>query len=778
MGYFIANEHLKTELQISMKRLRHVLVLMGTFLTSFLINAQNGQYDVRFFTKKWDCNAKKLTILVQVRAHDMMHPFKMGDANYRFEYDPRQITQPRIVVQENFSNIAPSSDLNYGPQNLNGSSEGSTRAIVSLNTFYSGTNNGAKTVDTAWTSVSAIEFDVLKSTTCIPLTWHDDKTFPITGMNEVEVLSGGNYNLYVTNAGGYFGNVETCAADYCAPNKAPIVVVNPVKTSEDSLVTACFPLLDDNIFDTHTTSVCTAAKNGEVVVKTDNASKQVCFTYKPNKDFEGKDSVCLNVCDNATPALCIQVTVQISVSPRPDAPSVIVYPVTVGTDNTVKTCFDIKDVDINDTFRGGICGVNHGTASVKIEQNQACVTYTTNKNYAGTDTICLTVCDAFNLCTEVKIPVSVSACADINKPVLKCPSILEVTTYGEIVSNTFGFIKKVSVGDNCSGVILDFDQPMATGQCSTPPSVFQLSGQRTGSVFNTGTSVLKFEAKTANGLTSQCEVAVRVTTPPLITPDIDSLVICNGQDFTLNGRRSEKALYRWVGSNGFSSPTQSIRFVRATAPYTGMYHYKMNTDNCEFTDSVYVRVLDKPIASADILRVPKGIQGSANVVKNDTIVDRAAVKVKIKSGVTNGSLNFNPDGNFSYIPPATFTGKESFVYEVCYEDCPTSCDIATVNIDVLSGRRDADVATNIITPNGDGVNDNLIIDGFDENSPNNQSEMTIYNQWGNIVYQAKPYKNDWSGKFKDNPLPDGTYYYIFLKEPTATPMKTFITIIR
>jgi gliding motility-associated-like protein len=777
-GYFIANEHLKTEFQISMKRLRHVLVLMGTFLTSFIINAQNGQFDVRFFTKKWDCNAKKLTVQVQVRAHDMMHTFKMGDANYRFEYDPRQITQPRIVLQEHFSNLAPSSDLNYGPQNLNGSSEGSTRAIVSLNTFYSGTNNGAKTVDTAWTTVSSIEFDVLVTTTCIPLTWHDDKTFPISGMNEVEIMGGGNYNLYVANTGGIFGNVSACAAEYCAPNKAPIVMTNPVKVVEDSLINACFSIQDDNNLDTHTATLCGAPKNGDVVFKVDNVTKELCFTYKPNKDFDGKDSVCINVCDNATPALCTKVTIPITVEPRPDAPSVILYPIATGTDEPITRCFDIKDADINDMFKGGMCGTMHGSASVKIEGNQVCLTYKSNKNYAGQDTVCVTVCDSYNLCTELKIPISVSECADINKPVLKCPSILEVTTYGEIVSNNFGFITKATVSDNCKGVILNFDLPNAKGDCSILPSVSQVSGQSTGSIFNTGTSILRFEAKTVNGLTSQCETVVRVVTPSLISPDIDSVIICTGQDFTLNGRRSEKAQYRWVGSNGFNSPTQSIRFIRATAPYTGMYHYIMNTENCEFTDSGYVRVLDKPKAIGDVLKIPKGTLGSANVVKNDTIVDKAAVKVKIKSGVTNGSLNFSPDGSFSYIPTATFAGKESFVYEICYVDCPNSCDLGTVNIDVLSGRRDVDVATNIITPNGDGVNDNLVIEGFDENSANNQSEMTVYNQWGNVVFQAKPYKNDWSGTFKDVALPDGTYYYIFLKDPTASPMKSFVTIIR
>lgn len=761
-----------------MKRLRHVLVLMGFFLTGFLLNAQNGQYDVRFSTKKWDCNAKKLTIQVQVRAHDVMHLFRMGDANYRFEYDPRQITQPRIVSQENFSNLAPSSDLNYGPQNLNGSSEGSTRAIVSLNTFYAGTNNGAKRVDTTWATVSNIEFDVLSATTCIPLTWHDDKTFPITGMNEVELMGNGNYNLYVTSAGGVFGNVEACATEYCSPNRAPIVVVNPVKGIEDSLVNVCFTIQDENNLDTHTASLCGAPKNGDVVFRIDNVLKELCFTYNPHKDFEGRDSVCLNVCDNATPALCTKVTIPISVQPRPDAPSVMFNPITVGADNTVTTCFEIKDVDINDTFKGGMCGTAHGIASVKIEGNQVCVTYTANKNYSGRDTICVTVCDAYNMCTEVKIPVSVSECADSKKPILKCPSILEVSTYGEIVSNTFNFINKATVSDNCKGVILNFDLPIAKGDCNTPPSVSQLSGQATGSVFSTGTSVLTYEAKTANGLTSQCDVTIRVTTPSLISPDIDSLVICNGQDFTLHGKRSEKAQYRWISSNGFNSPTQSIRFVRATAPYTGMYRYILNTDNCEFKDSVYVRLLDKPIAVGDVFKIPKGTLVSSTVLKNDTIVDNTPVKVKIKSGVSNGSLNFNPDGSFTYIPLPSFIGKENFVYEVCYQDCPNSCDLGKVDIEILSGRRDVDVATNIITPNGDGINDNLVIEGFDETNANNQSEMTIYNQWGNIVYQAKPYKNDWAGTFKDIALPDGTYYYIFLKDPTATPMKSFVTIIK
>ena len=60
----------------------------------------------------------------------------------------------------------------------------------------------------------------------------------------------------------------------------------------------------------------------------------------------------------------------------------------------------------------------------------------------------------------------------------------------------------------------------------------------------------------------------------------------------------------------------------------------------------------------------------------------------------------------------------------------------------------------------------------------NQSEMVIYNQWGDVVYRAAPYKNDWNGTFNNNPLPDGTYYFLFKRDPTAEVIKNFVTIIR
>jgi gliding motility-associated-like protein len=68
-----------------------------------------------------------------------------------------------------------------------------------------------------------------------------------------------------------------------------------------------------------------------------------------------------------------------------------------------------------------------------------------------------------------------------------------------------------------------------------------------------------------------------------------------------------------------------------------------------------------------------------------------------------------------------------------------------------------------LTPNGDGKNDFFEIKGLENYSNNN---LEIFNRWGNKIYSAKPYKNDWNGSTNSNErtgngkLPSGTYFYL------------------
>ena len=82
---------------------------------------------------------------------------------------------------------------------------------------------------------------------------------------------------------------------------------------------------------------------------------------------------------------------------------------------------------------------------------------------------------------------------------------------------------------------------------------------------------------------------------------------------------------------------------------------------------------------------------------------------------------------------------------------------------------------NFFSPNGDGKNE--LFDLSDYN-PNADCYLSILNRWGQEVWRAEEYKNNWTGvDFNGNPLPDGTYYYL-LRCNKEIRFKSAITLVR
>ncbi|RKR81454.1 gliding motility-associated-like protein [Mucilaginibacter gracilis] len=89
---------------------------------------------------------------------------------------------------------------------------------------------------------------------------------------------------------------------------------------------------------------------------------------------------------------------------------------------------------------------------------------------------------------------------------------------------------------------------------------------------------------------------------------------------------------------------------------------------------------------------------------------------------------------------------------------------------------DAVFATNILTPNGDGKNDNWIIKDI-LLYPNNT--VKVFDRAGRIVFAQHSYANTWDGTLSGSPLTEGTYYYaIDLGIFGAQPIKGYISILR
>jgi gliding motility-associated-like protein/uncharacterized repeat protein (TIGR01451 family) len=88
---------------------------------------------------------------------------------------------------------------------------------------------------------------------------------------------------------------------------------------------------------------------------------------------------------------------------------------------------------------------------------------------------------------------------------------------------------------------------------------------------------------------------------------------------------------------------------------------------------------------------------------------------------------------------------------------------------------------NIITPNGDGLNDYLVI------SCVKGANIEIYDRYGSILYKKQNYENDWngvanqSGKIisRGQKLPNGTYFFVLkFNDGSTENIKSYIQIIR
>ena len=172
-------------------------------------------------------------------------------------------------------------------------------------------------------------------------------------------------------------------------------------------------------------------------------------------------------------------------------------------------------------------------------------------------------------------------------------------------------------------------------------------------------------------------------------------------------------------------------------------------------DTSQIIVEPFPSLTNDTIIVDFGQTANFNVVFNDLVPVGYALNVVSLPGKGN-TLHRN-DGDFVYTPNIGYVGEDRFSYEICSDNCPDQCETAIVLLRV-GDDSDCFVPT-IFTPNSDGVNDRLIIPCLEaERFPNNR--VLIFNQWGDEVYQATPYRNDWDGTRKGKDLPVATYYFI------------------
>jgi gliding motility-associated-like protein len=399
---------------------------------------------------------------------------------------------------------------------------------------------------------------------------------------------------------------------------------------------------------------------------------------------------------------------------------------------------------------------------------------------AGVTVVTFTATD--NVGNTTTCTTTVSLLENIAPQFSSCPTEpIEVTVGAQITLDPNGFLDEAEAVTGCDGVVLEFGLPLASDNCGTP-TVSQISGPITGGEFPIGLHTLVFQVQDGSGNSAQCSVEIRVLALPLLELEADTVAACPNELVVLSAELIAGATYTWSGPTGQQFPnSNTIMIPSLDANSAGPYTVIATVNGCNYPTATALALLIEEPDAVDDMDFVVDINGrldSINVLLNDvfTTGDGGTVLVSPISGLTEIG-----NGLFSFTAGST-TGRVAFTYTLCSVTCPDLCDVGIVTITV----RDKDCITipNIITPNGDDINDYFEIPCLDTGFyPNNS--LVIYNQWGDKVFEESPYSNDpskaWQGTLEGEPgkdLPDGVYYYIFNPGTNGKPITGFIEIYR
>ncbi|HEY6142450.1 MAG TPA: gliding motility-associated C-terminal domain-containing protein, partial [Flavobacterium sp.] len=160
-----------------------------------------------------------------------------------------------------------------------------------------------------------------------------------------------------------------------------------------------------------------------------------------------------------------------------------------------------------------------------------------------------------------------------------------------------------------------------------------------------------------------------------------------------------------------------------------------------------------------------------NVTRGGSEVDLSKVNLTLSSD-TDPKITLDELGNLN-LENGLPKGTHNFEITACEILNPDNCASRSVTIivDCQVASCAAVVVHKAFTPNWDGVNDTLVIDGAEnvECYPSGIS-VEIYNRWGILVFEAEKYNNTTnafdgysrgrSTVKKSDGLPTGTYFYI------------------
>lgn len=257
-------------------------------------------------------------------------------------------------------------------------------------------------------------------------------------------------------------------------------------------------------------------------------------------------------------------------------------------------------------------------------------------------------------------------------------------------------------------------------------------------------------------------------------------IVCDedGRAQLAAGEPADGSTGRWSSPDGrlvFSNRNSTDTEVANLAVGSNLAVWTLDEGLCgsASSDTLLIDYQLPPLARDDERTIAFAVETVVDVLANDEVPPGTTVAIVLPP--FNGRAQVLGDGQIAYTPDPDFVGTDELLYQICREGC--ACDEALLRLTVGEGV--VCEPPSVITPNGDGINDNFIIPCLLDGSGFPNSRVSIFNRWGDEVYRSPvPYPNDWSGTFNGEDLPVDTYFYILDLGDGSEPIAGYLMIQR
>lgn len=214
------------------------------------------------------------------------------------------------------------------------------------------------------------------------------------------------------------------------------------------------------------------------------------------------------------------------------------------------------------------------------------------------------------------------------------------------------------------------------------------------------------------------------------------------------------ASYSWS-----TSDTTNTTTVNSTGDVIVTINY---TNGCSTADTVSIIQFSSP--TAEFTSSPLGVSNPSTTVNFSDLSS-----VPSPATITTWVWNFGDSIGVFYTtqnPTHVYNLNGTYVVTLAVQSSNGCWDTIRHEYTIVSNIE----APNVFTPNNDGKNDLLIFKNL-EFFPN--SSLTVFNRWGNKVFEKTDYQNNWNGGGQK----DGVYYYILSAPKLEKPLTGYVQIL-